>query len=309
MMVNLRLPIAISNSTNELVNAKDVPNGLDCNCSCAMCGERLIAVNKEIKQRAHFRHKKDSLCELNGKYESYIHWLTKEVFKTINTISLPAIYSNHLRFEDRKSVHERASIQVEFDNDQGKKAITFDEIDDFVVYNPRNLLLQKISTIEIQSCKIEKTYQSRHGEIRVDIVASSYGSDLFIEPYYLNKIDDNKLLKISNINTSTISINLLNFVDKHKFLFTVEEFKQFLMNDIRSKEWVFIRDSKVKSLIESFFKKAWPSQQQEIKRIIKNNRLLEDKILNNNTMIDQLMQENAKLQSRIKEIDIDDSFN
>lgn len=60
-MSNLHIPIAVNRLTHELVNAKDVPNGLNCDCFCTMCKENLIAVNQEIKQRAHFRHSKNSV--------------------------------------------------------------------------------------------------------------------------------------------------------------------------------------------------------------------------------------------------------
>lgn len=99
MAKNLHIPIALNKENGKLVNVKDVPNGLGCNCYCAKCKENLIAVNKEIKQKAHFRHTDNSNCEFNNNYESYIHWLTKEIFKNINSISLPQIKSSDIRFD------------------------------------------------------------------------------------------------------------------------------------------------------------------------------------------------------------------
>ncbi|MCP2936044.1 competence protein CoiA, partial [Salmonella enterica subsp. enterica serovar Typhimurium] len=86
----MKLPIAINKTTNELVNAKDVPNGLACDCFCPGCGEDLIAVNEGKVKGPHFRHT-TSNCSIGGNYESYIHWLSKEVFKHLDSITLPPI--------------------------------------------------------------------------------------------------------------------------------------------------------------------------------------------------------------------------
>ena len=86
---DIKYPIAVSKSTGTLIDAADAENGLSCNCYCKLCDEDMIAVNMGKKQRAHFRHDKNSNC--TATYETYIHWLTKEIFKTIKQITLPEI--------------------------------------------------------------------------------------------------------------------------------------------------------------------------------------------------------------------------
>jgi hypothetical protein len=306
MSNNIHMPIAISNLTQKLVNANEVANGLECNCHCSKCNENLIAVNREVKQRPHFRHNKNSNCDFNQNYESYLHWLTKEIFKNIGKISLPPIRSNDLQHDFRIALQNGAEIKIAADDIADVDLYQYDDVDNFVRFSPRNILLQKVSIFKIESCSLEKTYKSKFGDVRVDIVASVGKNELFIEPFYLNMIDAEKLMKIINLDVSTISINLLQFIDQKQFLFTIEEITDFLRNDIQSKKWIFIRHSKAKNLINNFLSKVWPNQEKEIKDTIRMNAELHEQIMRNEQTIISLKKENAELKSAIKELNLEE---
>ena len=82
MKSELKYPIAVDKVTQELRHAGDVKSGLDCDCYCKLCERNMIAINGGLKQRSHFRHEANSNCSVS--YESYIHLVTKEVFREIS---------------------------------------------------------------------------------------------------------------------------------------------------------------------------------------------------------------------------------
>ena len=78
-MNKLMFPYAIEKDSNKIVSPFEVKNGKQCNCVCFQCKQNMIAINNpENKQKPHFRHDVDSNCNVN--FETYIHWVTKEIF-------------------------------------------------------------------------------------------------------------------------------------------------------------------------------------------------------------------------------------
>ncbi len=152
MANEIRFPIATDKNSHRLVNAKDVLNGLACNCYCFECKQDLIAVNQERKQRAHFRHQKDSNCKMN--YETFIHWVTKEVFKTLSSIKLPPVYLLDIKGTGYSQFRKRISEFLS-SND-----ISIEGLDDADFNLPRKifttgLLLQNTFEAKIDSYLIE----------------------------------------------------------------------------------------------------------------------------------------------------------
>ena len=218
---------------------------MDCNCYCFLCNESLIAVNREIKQRAHFRHFKESKCSIN--FETYLHWLSKELFKEINHIFLPPIRMSDL------SSNQYASFLTEFANCL-KDVANFNEFANQVMI-PSNLILQQKSEIKIDSYEIERTQNTVGGYFRPDILVYTNNTPLLIEPFLTSRINDVKLSKVGLSEISTISINLINFVKEHEWFFSTEDLKKFLIEDIINKKWVYIRNKKSEQLNRFFFYK------------------------------------------------------
>lgn len=286
-----QVPIAIDRESKKLVNAKDVPNGLDCNCICFYCQEDLVAVNKEIKQKAHFRHNKNSLCKLS--YETYIHWLTKEVFKEIDHIFLPPIFIRDLGQEYQNIFFKKLDVDIS-------------EIYHLDIYKDE-FVLQPESEIEIEKLKTEQIFHTKKGNIRADIVVEFRRDFLLIEPYYTCKIDDVKLGKISDLNKSTISINLLPFYERHKWLFNIAEFKYFLINDISDKKWEFVRTTKSENLINKFFIKH-KNGINRIKDLMEKNKKIKQNIYDKQMKVNTLVFDIKRLEEEIVEINLNGYF-
>lgn len=295
-----KIPIAVLKNTDCVVNVKDVPNGSGCNCYCPICKGDLIAVNREIKQKAHFRHASSNNCNLKG--ESYIHWLTKEVFKQINTFNTPPISTWHL--------YEGSDIHKDFLNDLN---------DYFKNYNVTNLLpppivfinpkcvLQTQSELLIENCQSEVQYNTPFGVAQIDIVASISGKPFFIEPFFTNKIQEDKLRKLIFLDTSVLSIDLTSFILRKGWVFTIEEFKHFLTTETEAKEWIYVRNSKMKRLLDNYLLKMH-DKLKGIKLLHQENLKVESKIVEVAKKMALLQKEKIKLHDEIKKIDITHIF-
>lgn len=64
------------NSHGNIVFIDDVANGLNCECICPCCKEKLMAKNGGTKKIHHFAHVSEMECK--GAYESMLHLLAKE---------------------------------------------------------------------------------------------------------------------------------------------------------------------------------------------------------------------------------------
>lgn len=88
---------ALSNVTGKPVYIDIASNGLSCDCSCAKCNEKMVAVQgkSENHREWHFRHHIDSDC-LGGQ-ETAIHKLAKQIIVDNSKILIPGdtlFYSN-----------------------------------------------------------------------------------------------------------------------------------------------------------------------------------------------------------------------
>ena len=271
-MGDIHFSIALEKGSNNLVNATDVKNGKECNCYCASCGEDLVAVNKGIVQRPHFRHNKESECPFSQSYESYIHWLAKAVILNLDTIQLPPIYIADLNFY--KELHKQLVNKVKNLLKTHGLLKDFDE-DKIHFYD---LLLQPARVIDIQDCSLEKLYQTKLGNIVVDAVLKTGNHYLFIEPFYTNPVTTSKLEKLKEIEVSTISIDLVEFINRHNFYFSKEVFTEYIKSDIKSKKWIFIRKSKVDQLIDKLFTSKVERNISLLKQRMPENEAIKEQI-------------------------------
>jgi hypothetical protein len=261
MKQDLKYPIAKDKNSNALVSAKNVKNGINCNCVCFECNEDLIAINQGLKQRPHFRHISNSECKAN--FETYIHWLAKEVFKEIKEINLPEISEEvicSMIENDIENLHKlhKSPRQLQ------------EKINRYVV----DKIKSKFKNVKIKKVELEKAFKTNYGDVRIDIVLffsneNDDGKKLFIEPFFSNQVDAMKLSKLKDLDISTLSIDLYSFINKKGPYYTIEEFKLFLINGLYSKKWVHWKKNKLIS----------DTELREIeKMIIKNSKLFNKKL-------------------------------
>ena len=249
--MELKYPIAVDKISQELRYAGDVKNGRDCNCYCKLCKRNMIAINSGGKQRSHFRHEANSNC--SASYESYIHWVTKETFKEISTLSLPDLTFLNLDIDFRRKLFQL----FDFYNLPIRMR---DQIKEYLI-SDINL---KTKDFKVTSVEIEKEVKAKTGKVRIDIIVNFDGHKLFIEPYLTNPISEDKIKIIREIDTSTISICLKDFLIQKNNIFSKEELIYFLSHDLNSKRW---EHHKINS--QSFEKNL-----NKIKKVLEDNSLV-----------------------------------
>ena len=91
----IKYSIAFDIKTNKLVEISDINSTNNKNLICKSCQGELTAVINH--NTPHFRHKVD--C--GASYETYIHWVCKEIFRTLSKIELPEFLIQDLSSEYR----------------------------------------------------------------------------------------------------------------------------------------------------------------------------------------------------------------
>ncbi|MBL7766837.1 MAG: hypothetical protein JNJ58_12125 [Chitinophagaceae bacterium] len=288
----MKYAIAIDKTTGELKDATEVQNGLKCNCVCWNCSEDMVAINSpQNKKIKHFRHFVKSNCKSN--YESYIHWLSKEVFKSINKLKLPPIsFREILRLNDPFIAMVEAVLR--------NSGLRLDKLYyDYIIQPAQYLQFEKYS-FESQISDIENT-------IRTDIVLIFQNNEeLLIEPFYTNRIDGKKLSKLQTLDRSVISIDLIEFTNKNHFAFSFDKFKSFIVDDVISKNWVHIRSSKIEKLKIKYLNLLKKNIQEKeplkylIRKLNKENHDLHLTVSEENTLLHEILERIEQLKHEIK---------
>ncbi len=244
-----KIPIGLDKESNNPVNVKDALNGLKCNCICPICKEDIVAYNNEgIKVRAHFKHRKEAECSING--ESYIHWLAKEAFKDMekngDEFTLPPFEISTFDTEIRKSFKDRLGEEL-------KKVVVEKPLPLNKFFPPNKLKLVHQSSIKV--CKVNtevfKKTDIGDGDVRVDITIEHEGKELFIEPFLTSEIDYEKYRKLLDLDTTTIAINLNSFIiDNDDWDFTLDDMKYFLQSNVAAKEYVVLKKERYDNLFQ-----------------------------------------------------------
>ena len=74
-------------SSGNLVFIDDVKNGLECNCKCPSCDEKMIAKNNGKIKDHHFAHESGHTCERYR--ETLLHIWSKEIIENEKAIRIP----------------------------------------------------------------------------------------------------------------------------------------------------------------------------------------------------------------------------
>ncbi len=295
---NIKYPIAYNKLTKELVNISDVTEHNKTHLICKDCEGVFISYLNH--KTPHFKHKSITNCE---KVESYIHWVTKEVFRNIDTIKLPKIFKTDLTETQRKELKTAIDNLI---NDKVPETLH--------IYFWRNFKKNITENIEfkIDEVEIEKPYTTRLGNIKVDIVANINNQELFIEPYFTNPIDNLKKEKLIQHGTPTIAINLVLFIEKFGYGYTIENLTKYLIS-IEGKSWVYFRENQIKNHISKYLGyvkeeieknkniiEKHNTKTKEIVRLKKELKILEDKIKPTVEKISDIREDIWNLEKEIK---------
>lgn len=207
----------------NIASINEVENGAACACICPSCSAPLIArQSKTGKTVWHFAHAKGYGC--SGALETALHLGVKRIIEEAGWLELPEC--NVLRYPDefveslRKSAevcHPPYSYRTPELSPVRKRAPG-------EAYAPAR-------RVEFESVQLEK----HEGDIRPDIVATVGGKTLFVEVAVHNPVDRDKLAKIRARGNATIEIS----VDPKRSTWTPDELRTFVLENARSKAWLF----------------------------------------------------------------------
>jgi len=290
----IKYPIAFHKQSEKLINISDVTDANKTDLICLECRENFIAVRKH--QTPHFKHKPNSVCK--GNVETYIHWVTKEIFKEINEFELPEIFIDNL------TDNQREKLDNEVNNLIKKK------VPENLHLKFRKDLKKNISEsgiFQIEKIEIEKAYKTSLGNVRIDIVATINNQELFIEPFFTSQIDDLKKRKLTLLEKPTLAINLLSFVHIFDYKYNLENLKNYVISK-NSKYWIFNREKKIeKYRLEylSYVSEEIKKQQNDFK--LNNSKLkkiteLENKVQQLEEKIRPTQDEIRKARDEIRKI-------
>lgn len=105
--MNKKVQYALLNGST--VHISEVQSGLECNCICPSCGERLVAKkgNQKIHHFAHMNH-----ADCAQAYESALHLGVKRVLEKERRLLFPATYKTSL-FGEKTIVKEQTLLEIE----------------------------------------------------------------------------------------------------------------------------------------------------------------------------------------------------
>jgi len=200
------------NSDGKIVSINEVKRGKSCDCSCYSCGTAMIAKKSEKQKRSyHFAHEaKNAKCQQTKEKnnERALHEKAENILIENNRINLPS-YFLHGEEDPNCNIWDERQRQ------------------DYECFAAKEL--------NYLSAEKEKTI----GCFRPDVVFNLGEEELFIEIEVTHAVDEDKKEKIKKFGTSCVEIDVTKFI---KGDFCEEELRDFLINDIQSKKWIFHKD-------------------------------------------------------------------
>lgn len=290
----IKYPVAYNFKENSIMPIDEVTKENKLNLICPDCKNNYIAVLNH--QTPHFKHKPHSTCK--GSYESYIHWLTKEVLKTIKEIEFPKLLINDLPEKNRQNFQSKLNKIIDKNIPETYRSKFKKEL--------KNELFES-SKASVDTYEIEKVYKTELGDIIVDVVANIKSKKIFIEPFFSNPIDEEKKKKLSLIEIPTLSIDLSKFIDSYGQNYSMKSLKKYLISK-KSKTWVYLSNNKYNEYIENYEKYLHKEIVRNRKLIaIHNSKLIEIKELEGE--VQDLNIEITDLKKRITNLKIELGIN
>ena len=297
----IKYSIAFNNNTNKLVEIHNLTSTNNKNLICKGCEGELIAVIKH--KTPHFRHK----VECNASSETYIHWVCKEIFRTLSKIELPEFLIQDLSSEYRHEFQAK------------KNAIIEEKVPVTLRTEFKNVLKKELMESKdylITKIDIEEKYKSKFGDVKIDIVACSKDNIIFIEPFLSNPISEEKEKKLKEIDITTLSIDLNLFIDHYGCDFKLEKLRKYLISK-RYKKWSYLNKNTFKEYLLNYekhilsmvdyYKDEINDHEEKIEHIEeleKDYTKLSDEINSRKIKFDELSNEINKLKNEIGYPDI-----
>ena len=222
--MSIKLPFGLRD--NRIIHISEIlesERGLNCNCVCPQCGQRLIAKLGERKIR-HFAHNNEN-CK--NTFETALHKYAKEILQKHMKIKLPNLIIEHDKYF--RILRDSSYGYNFYDNDLLEGSYYYDE----EIYRKKINLVNKFL---LEFDKIELEYRIDY--IVPDIIVYKNNLPLMIEIAVTHFVDEEKKEKIKRLGISTIEINL-NIDDIDYANFDKSKIEEIIINKIENKKWIY----------------------------------------------------------------------
>ena len=195
-------------ANGEITHIAEAENGLQCGCTCPVCGGALIARQGKVREY-HFAHaKEDSGEECRHAPETALHLAAKAILEVRKEIMLPAV--------------KISSGYADLESHMGG-------------YDPE---LAPPKHWPIESVAVEQ----RLGSIIPDLICKIDGRELLVEITVTHKVNRNKRKRIRNLGVSCLEIDLSGI--GHDL--TRKELEKIVVDEITHKRWLYNVDAAAK---------------------------------------------------------------
>lgn len=192
-----------------MIDVADADNGLSCECTCASCGDRLMAKQGDVKQW-HFAHESGADCA--GSVESALHLAAKQIIKETGlvyvgkhnpvTAQLPSFDSIA---EHEPDVSFRQTLYDIFRH--GKHSVLYkyaskETIGRLTEVKPKC----ERDVLELADIELEKRAESSN--LVPDVTATCDGQKIYIEVVVTHFCDDDKIAKLKDLKVPVVELRL-----------------------------------------------------------------------------------------------------
>jgi hypothetical protein len=166
----------LNNDATQPVRVEEVAKGLECNCYCAKCGAKFVAVHNA--KTPHFRHYNSDDC--GASFETAVHLMAKQVLVETRTLMLPYLKvrpEKHLWKVGSSVTQEIVVVErqrYKFDKVEGEVWMNGRTPDIVMWKKDRKLLVEIVVTHGICEEKLNWIRVNDHPTVRVDMPWATY---------------------------------------------------------------------------------------------------------------------------------------
>jgi hypothetical protein len=199
--------LVAEHSSGRMIDIGEARNGLDCDCICSCCKERLVARQGESNDWS-FAHESGANCA--GALESALHKAAKQIIEDERKLYVGA-------YDAIENVAPNFYRWLAYANSKyGTPSNTqlVNKISNLYHYANRELVDKVISTQVLCNTPIlifsdVVSEKGAEGSSKVpDLTCIYNGQPYYVEIFVTNKCDNEKILKLTQLNVPTIEVDL-----------------------------------------------------------------------------------------------------
>lgn len=173
-------------SNGKIVSINEAERGLNCNCLCIGCKQRLIA-KKGKKQIHHFAHYNAIECGKSN--QTLIHLKAKDILLKAKKIKLPDLYIEFPNSGKNKELIKSADY-ISIDHVILEKKLDSIIPDIIVISNNQKLIIEVVVTHDIDDEKFQKIKKMNIPTLKIDLSKKEELTDKELEKNIIDNLEN-----------------------------------------------------------------------------------------------------------------------